>query len=163
MTPHEIADRVLESRLMRYALAAGVALAWQIPAHGEVIFTPSSAAFRGLGTFDIDLDNDGSADFSIIRRWIYYDSSNMIKGMFAAGNRPSNQIAMRYGRAMALKKGVQIGAGHIFQNIAEMETAIYGGYWEFVKDRCLGVKFLINGGVHFRDVAIVPGNIVNTI
>jgi hypothetical protein len=139
---------VLDRRLLLYTLAAGAALAAVPASQAEVVFTSSSAVFKGLGKFDIDLDNDGSADFSIVRRWVYYDSSNMIQAMFAAGNRSSNQIAMRYGRAMALKKGTRIGTRHIFQNIAAMETAIYGGYWEFVKDRCLGVKFLINGEVH---------------
>jgi hypothetical protein len=42
-----------------------------------------------------------------------------------------------------------------------METAIYGGYWQNVKSRCLGVRFLINGEVHygwigFREVHDYP-------
>jgi hypothetical protein len=112
MTPHETADRVLEQRLMRYALAAGAALACQIPAHGEVIFTPSSALFQGIGKVDIDLDNDGSGDFRLLIKSIPYDTSNSVQALFVYGNRGSNRIGGGgRGEAVALEKKTRIGAG----------------------------------------------------
>src|SRR5215831_15259348 len=68
MTPHESADRVLELRLLRYALAAGVAVACQVPAYGEVIFTPSNAVITGPAKITIDLDNDGNTDITVFLR-----------------------------------------------------------------------------------------------
>jgi hypothetical protein len=155
MTSHESADRGLELRLLRYAVAAGLALASQVRAHGQVIFTPSSAAFHGIGNkLDIDLDNDGSTDFSLIAKWTYYDTGNMIQALFASGDRPSHQILTdQHDYAAALTKGTRIGPGQNFRAFALMETPFYRGSWGYWggygKNRCLGVRFLIHGEVHY--------------
>jgi len=153
----------LDRRLLFYAVAAGAVLTAVPGSQAEVVFTPSNAVFQGLGKFDIDLDNDGSADFSIVARWTQYDTSNMIQALFAQGNGPSHQIAAtKFGDAAKLKKGTQIGPGQTFRAFALMETPFYRGYWQYAtKSRCLGVRFLINGEVHygwigFREVRAYP-------
>ena len=161
MKSYESADRVLELRMLRYALAAGAALACQVPAHGEVVFTPSNAVLQGLGKLDIDLDNDGSSDFSILARWTVYDTSNMIQALFAYGDRPSHQIVTGRSDVLPLKKKAPIGPERHFRAFGLMETPFYRGSWQGAKSRCIGVRFLINGEVHygwigFREVRPIP-------
>jgi len=157
MTPHESADQVLELRLLRYALAAGVALACSAPSQAEVIFTPSNVIFKGgHGKFDIDLDNDGSANFSLVtkecRGYLSYDYP--VPCLVVYGATPSNQIALdgiRKRCAAALRKKTRVGAGPSFQAFALMATDAYGfvGNFGSVRNRFLAVKILINGEVHF--------------
>jgi len=125
------------------------------------VFTPSNAVFQGLGKFDIDLDNDGSADFSILARWTIYDTSNMIQALFAYGDRPSHQIVAGGADALPLGKKAHIGPERHFRAFTLMETPFYRGVWQSAKSRCLGVRFLINGEVHygwigFREVRAFP-------
>ena len=157
MTPHESADQVLELRLLRYALTAGVALACQVPSQAEVIFTPSNVIYKGgHGKFDIDLDNDGSANFSLVTKkcggYLSYDYS--VPCLVVYGATPSNQIALdgiRKRCAAALRKKTRVGAGPSFQAFAIMATDAYGfvGNFGSVRNRFLAVKILINGEVHF--------------
>ena len=156
-------DIAFDQRLLLYALAAGATLACSTPSQAEVIFTPSNAVFRGLGRFDIDLDNDGSADFSLLISWIQYDTSTKIPALFASGQRPSHQIVTAGRDALPLRKNTQIGSGQGFRALGIMESSdIYGGNdWRNLKGRCLGVRFLINGEVHygwigFREVHVFP-------
>ena len=152
----------LEPRLMLYALAAGATLAFSCPTQAQVVFTPSSAVLQGLGRLDIDLDHDGSNDFSILARWTVYDTSNMIQAMFASGNRGSDQVATGSRDALKFRKGEQIGPGQSFRAFALMETPFYRGIWNYnTESRSLGVRFLINGEIHygwigFRQVRIFP-------
>jgi hypothetical protein len=157
----ETLPQVLDHRLLLYALAAGTALAAVPVSQAQVVFTPSNAVLQGLGKLDIDLDNDGSADFSILARWTRYDTSNLIQAIFAYGDRPSYQIAERFGAAQAFNKNARIDSAKRFRNFTVMETPIYGGYWQNAKSRSLGVRFLINGQVHygwigFREVHDYP-------
>lgn len=156
-------DTALDQRLLLYALAAGATLACSAPSQAEVIFTPSNAVFRGLGKFDIDLDNDGSADFSLVIRLIHYDTTALIPALFAYGHPPSGQVVTAGADALPLRKNTQIGAGQGFRALGIMESSdIYGGNdWRNLKDRYLGVRFLINGEVHygwigFREVRVFP-------
>jgi len=154
--------QLLDHRLLLYTLAAGTALAAVPASHAEVVFTPSSAVFRGLGKFDIDINNDGSTEFSLLIRWINYDSGDQIPALFAYGDRPSHQIVTKGVGAVALKKHTRIGAGQRFRALGVMESSnVYGSNWQNVKGRCLGVRFLINGEVHygwigFREVRVFP-------
>jgi hypothetical protein len=145
--------KALDHRLLLYALAAGTAVAASPASHAEVVFTPSSAVFQGLGKFDIDLDNDGSTDVSLIAKWTYYDTGNMIQALFASGKRPSDQIVTKRGYAAALTKNTPIGPGQPFRAFALMETPFYRGSWNYWggygKSRCLGIRFLIHGEVHY--------------
>jgi len=152
---NDLVDRALDRRLLLYALAAGATLAWSAPSQAEIVFTPSDAVFHGIGNkLDIDLDNDGSTDFSLIPKWTYYDTDNMIQALFVSGDRPSHQILTdRHDYAAALTKGSRIGPGQNFRAFALMETPFYRGSWGYWggygKNRCLGVRFLIDGEVHY--------------
>lgn len=142
-------DDAFDRRLLLYALAASATLAWSAPSKAEVLFTPSNVVLSRLGKFDIDLDNDGSADFTILRALGRYSTYESLPDLFAYGKSPSHQIVTKSFDALALAKNTPIGPGQGFRAFALMETPFYGGYWRGAKSRCLGVRFLINGQVHY--------------
>ncbi len=146
-------DGALDGRLLLYALAAGATLAYSVPARAEVVFTSSNAILQGTsGQLAIDLDHDGSTDFTLVIKQVWSLSRyQMVPGLGAYGNQPSNQIGVgRYGWADALNKKAKITAGHTFRASTLMESFFgYLGVWPNVADRFLGVRFLINGEVHY--------------
>jgi len=163
---NSLIDTALDQRLLLYVFAAGATLACAVPSQAEVVFTPSNAVFRGLGKFDIDIDNDGTSDFTLLTEMKHYSTYSLVPDLFAYGNPPSHQIITGrvgfwgVGDALALPKNTRIGPGQRFRAFALMETPFYGGYWH-VNSRCLGVRFLINGEVHygwigFREVRPIP-------
>jgi hypothetical protein len=145
----ETLPQMLDRRLLLYALAAGATLASSTPSQAEVVFTPSNAVLSRLGKFDIDLDNDGSADFTILRALGRYSTYESLPDLFAYGKRPSHQIVTKSFSALALAKNTQIGPGQDFRAFTLMETPFYEGYWRGAKSRCLGVRFLSHGEVHY--------------
>jgi hypothetical protein len=159
----ETLPRLLDRRLLLYTLAAGATLSATPAAEAAVVFTPSSAFFQGVGKVDIDLDNDGSSDFTLQIKSVPYDTSNSVQALFVYGNRGPNRVgAGAFSQALALKRNIRIGPGEHFVDRGLMESSNpYGlnGYWLNVKNRCLGVRFVINGEVHygwigFRDVGV---------
>jgi hypothetical protein len=154
-------NQALDRRFLFYALAAGATLALTAPSHAEVIFTPSNAFLRGIGKFDIDIDHDGSTEFSLTIEMIHYSTHSLELALLAYGNHPSHQIVAQGASALALEKKTRIGGGRTFRAFTAMETAVYGGPWSDVTNRFLGVRFLINGEIHygwigFREVRNFP-------
>ena len=142
-------DGALDRRLLLYALAAGATLAPATSSHAEVVFTPRDAVLRTLGKFDIDLDHDGAADFTLLREMGRYSTYESLPDLFVYGKPPSHQIITKGFNALALAKNTRIGPENAFRAFALMQTPFYGGYWRGAKSRCLGVRFLINGEVHY--------------
>ena len=146
-------DGALDHRLLLYALAAGSALACCIPTQAEVVFTPRNAVLEGTrGTLAIDLDNDGTTDFTLVIKNVRsFSGYQIVPGLGVYGNQPSDQIgAARGGFAYPLTKKTRISGGQRFQASASMETFFgYVGLWPNVVNRFLGVRFMINGEVHY--------------
>jgi hypothetical protein len=145
-------DEVLERRMLLYALAAGATLAGASAAQAKVVFTPSHAVLRKTrneASIQIDLSNDGVYDFSITSFFIPYSSTY---GVDALGKQPSDLIVTypSGGLAKALKRGNSVGRGPHFMNFASMGSIPFGdGYFPGTTDRFLGVKFRIDGQVHY--------------
>jgi hypothetical protein len=148
------APTALECRWLSYALAAGATLACTAPSHAEVVFTPSNATLLGTsGQLAIDLDNDGTADFTLIIKNVRsFSGYSLVPGLGVYGNKRSAQIGASPfgGFARALPKGFQIAGGQHFQASASMESW-WGqkGSWGNVVHRFLGLRFLIDGKVHY--------------
>jgi len=145
-------DGVLDRRLLLYALAAGATLAWSTPTQAEVLFTPSNAVFRALaGKFDIDLNHDGTSDIIFIGRQVECCSGyGFAPGLIAYGN-PSNQIAAYWdGLALEFARRDPITRGGFWQKSVLIQTALgYVGQFEDNPNHFLGVRFLINGNLHY--------------
>ena len=153
-------DEVLERRMLLYVLAAGTALAGASIAQAKVVFTRTNIVYRS-STIQIDLNNDGNIDFDFgvsESGWCGSMSNGYCNHFLdALGLQPSNQIEKGLNRGQAaLMAGANIGPGDVFANSGYMvlvctapSCAGTHGSWINVADRFLGVKFLINGQVHY--------------
>jgi hypothetical protein len=155
----------LSNKLNGYALSAatgGVALlALAAPAGAEIIFTPVSGTIAPGSKYELDLNHDGVIDFTIennlhLSTTPFGDDLNIFPAKGNAewqGSRePYNQIT-----AAALAAGVPVGTGKPFvfrnANLAYASltafTYVSGGPWRRATNRFLGLRFVIDGEIHF--------------
>jgi len=162
----------LEKRLFAYACAAGAAgvgtLALVQPAEAKIIYTSANVSFHGK--YSLDLNHDGVSDFvfyrsslsngTYARTFLSVDAvvrSNRIWGTSKGG---------RNSGASDLKAGVLVGPKGKF-NLSQARMAswfaattsggkTFAGYYgpwanggKGVKNRYVGLKFMIRGKVHF--------------
>jgi hypothetical protein len=141
----------LERRLIMYALTAGVTIACSPLLNAEVVFTPSNVTVGKK--LEIDLDHDGTVDFRFV-------ITKYLTGTYAGWDRLrvrgadfSNQVAeARFLYAAALKRTARIGNGNSFFRTCDMATGgeyFINGEWANVTNHFLGVKFVIEGTVHY--------------
>jgi hypothetical protein len=160
-------DRRLEKKLIAYALAAGAAgvsvLACVPCAEAKVVFTNTWLPIApNTARTNIDLDGNGVVDFVI---------SNHSGSVCTSGCRSeiikvlpqgsSNRVWGNASYASALSSGVRVGSGGKFQpghevmgkeGFAVSESgSLYrsSGRWKQSTNRYLGVKFNIQGEVHY--------------
>jgi hypothetical protein len=164
-TPSQF-SATLHQNLNAYALsaaAAGVALlATTQPADAEIVFTPVNGQIASGSKYALDLNHDGVIDFTFqndfhISTTPFGDDLNIVPAV--KGNGIWQGARERYNQpdAAALRAGVSVGSGKpfIFQNVnmayASLTALTYvsGGPWKNVTNRFLGLKFLINGEVHY--------------
>ena len=157
----------VHQRLNMYALAAGAAgvsvLALAQPADAKIVYTKTYSPItrQGLG---LDLNNDRKLDFyfSIFTDATTYTSTQVLQ-ISAYGSRPNAVVASAY-HAKAFKAGKQIGPGRRFQLRAGLATVVershsgnstfkWTGQWgnkgRGLKNRYLGLRFVINGELHY--------------
>jgi len=161
-------------RLQMYSLAAtatGVCLlALSQPARAEIVFTPANVSIsaRGLNSYSLDLNKDGTIDFLIraaARESI--DSSGGTSILWAHAEQ-GNGVVGYGGAASALPAGASIGSSRKFAGKAMASVFSFlgtefrfNGKWANVSNRYLGLKFQINGEIHFGWARLtVGGNIL---
>ena len=153
-----------ENLLGSYALAATAAgvslLALAQPAHADIIYTPAHTKIKS-GTFTpLDLNNDGTPDFAFMKN--YSHSSVSYLNLYRAPSQGSNAaVEHRYSFSpAALRFGAPIGSSQQFlkNGVSRMAYRDQGGSqfkdpWANhglgFKHRYLGLKFQINGTLHF--------------
>jgi hypothetical protein len=158
-TPANLSEST-NRKLNMYALAASAAgvgmLASTLPAEAKIIYTKTRVEISpSQTTLKLDLNHDGMTDFTLSNA----DTAgykNFLKVLPAARG---NAIWGASGYASALSVGVRIGPKGRFQASHSVMAAkpscySYGsshsvGPWKNVTSRYLGLKFLINGEVHF--------------
>jgi hypothetical protein len=143
-------------RLNNYALAASAAgvgmLALVLPSQAKIVYTRANI---GLGNgVQLDLNHDGTTDFYILVQTDYGKHSAC--NVFPAAH---NQMLGNGNQASALRAGVRIGpkdpfaASHTllarFWKKSDTGTSYSSGQWKNVKNRYLGVRFLIQGEIHY--------------
>jgi hypothetical protein len=159
----------LEKRLAAYALAAGAAgvgaLVGTPQAEAQVIFTNTWIPFTSATpTVNIDLNNDGVADFVISNSRTCTTGSSGGACRFVVEVVPQNSQNAVFGAktyAPALASGVSIGsngqflAGKRFMARAWAEGDVSGtgygssGTWRQATNLFLGVKFTLDGEIHY--------------
>jgi len=158
--PSNLSDS-LHRRLNSYALAASAAgvgmLAFVQPSEARIVYTPAHKHINGL--VYLDLNRDDISDFVIAYTARPTSSSWWL---YVLGTNGRNQIAgLTAGEAAALLPGVRVGSQLPF---GTLNTAMAGsvcftkgcrtfGQWanhgKGVKNRYLGLEFLITGKVHY--------------
>jgi hypothetical protein len=149
----------LNQRLVAYATAAsaaGVGILAAAPfAEAKVVYTSANIpVFSPYGWADLalDINGDGVTDLTFFGATFAYGT--YLKVYAPAGN----GIAGANFNASALKWGARIGPKAAFtskaQNIASAgacheSTCSYRGPWDNTQGHFLGVKFVINGEVHY--------------
>ncbi len=158
-------------RLNTYALAATAAgvglLALTQSAEAKIVYTSTWVAISSFGTVPLDVDNDGITDFKFSN--VGY-SNSVLEALKVVGVQ-SNKIWGTGRYASALPAGVRIGPKGKFQanpSLMAKATQCYYyscskknlGLWANVTHRYLGLKFSINGEVHYGwarlDVTVEP-------
>ena len=165
-------SNILDRHLKVYsaaALAAGVSmLALAKPAQSEVVVTKRTIPIpvnpqNGSGPAAIDFNHDGIRDFSAAIYYSAYPQSDHSLDIFAP-NGGSAMVASPNGYALALARGAKIGpSAHFnsrnrpieFVNGRDSSTSatytrtLRGNWGGDLRNRFLGVKFLINGQTHY--------------
>jgi hypothetical protein len=173
-------SRNLEKKLLAYAAAASAGLvAFAQPAAAEIIYTPSNIPmalpFNNGALTQFDINNDGVPDF-VFSNFSYFShglgaaylkispdqSANEIVGVLISGQ---NQVT-----AAGLPPGVVVGPNANFQSsptgllmggVFLGSTGNHGsGSWLTVETAYLGLKFVVNGEVHYgwaRIKLVSPG------
>jgi hypothetical protein len=163
-TPANLPEPVY--RLLKvYALAASAAgvggLALAQPAEAKVVYTPAHLKLHGLVTLDVD--HNGAIDFNLwhtvtgnpsqYTSWLIAYADDIRNGFIGTSRKGSF--------AIALPRGAKIGTGVLFPPEGRMAAercqsdgrCSWAGQWanggNGVKNRYLGLKFIINGLIHF--------------
>ena len=163
----------MEKKLLGYATlaaASGVAMLALAPgAEAKVVYTATNQKLPLNTTFVLDVNGDGIPDFNFfagtllggaLRRDTYTFNSDATLTVSAASQ--SNQVRGAQFVASALPAGVKIGGDRKFEGGNLFMGAVsatdggppnYFGPWApqggNVKDRYVGLKFVINGETHF--------------
>jgi len=153
----------LQDRLDRYVLAAGAAaigcLALPQPANAEIVYTKVNQTIPSDTTFYLDLNNDGIVDFELKNH--ESDRIALKADLFMLPVASSNRTAGEAKYPSALPGGVTIGPNTIFPKNGDGKLAEWSysfsttqvprffGHWRHATNRYLGLKFIINGEVHY--------------
>jgi hypothetical protein len=173
--PTRSLNQRLEKKLIAYALAAsaaGVSVLACLPrAEAEVVYTNTWVPLSPHSLVNIDLNQDGIVDFVISNVpqvpktcSVYCASSNMMVLPGASGNAVWG--AKSYASALSSRVSVgsngQFQAGHSLMGNEFRGTNNFSfttgyrsrGPWGQTTNRYLGVKFLIQGEVHYGWVRV---------
>ncbi len=174
-TPQQTID-TLKSRMNSYALAAGAAgvsmLALTQPAVAEIVFTPSDAILPLNQYISIDLNHDGTPDVRFLLNSHFYHTflgALDVKGdggvigmveefgvrsaaplLAGATIGPDQQFAKANLR-MATSHGADIPSYYIYSRTEK-------GAWGNLQNRFLGVRFVIDGTIHYGWIRMTVGS-----
>jgi hypothetical protein len=134
--------------------AMALLFAWAMtqPCEGRIVYTRAHVVISINNYYDIDLNHDGVADFTIKNAGNY--GRYRLYASAAAGNGVVGSIGSNGAQAAALIRGEQIGPGQMFvaPDVTMRECirhAICWGDWDNVTNRYLGLKFVIHGKLHY--------------
>lgn len=151
----------INRQLNLYALAASAAgvglLALTQPAEAKIVYTKTHQVIQGRGaSLNLDLNHDGVVDFQL-------DVNTATDGEWLAayGDVSGNRVweSKTGSWAEAFPAGVRIGpngapgkppkGGAFMEGFACRSSCRSGGNWLDVKNRYLGLTFLIHGKTHY--------------
>jgi hypothetical protein len=162
---------LLHRRLNAYALAASATgaalLALTPPSEAEIVFRHANGTVSRNGSFNLDLNNDGIVDFTIVEfaRGTSLHSTQLLSVIPHLGNHVmcgwvvctsgnSNAVALQFGKNIGTPQYAWLtfprdNMAYAFNSNGFLFT---GGPWGHIFDnraRYLGLQFQINGETHF--------------
>jgi hypothetical protein len=178
---------VLEKSLSAYAVAAtgaGVSLlALASSAEARIVYTPASTNIPvNGGAVLLDLNHDGIADFSFLNSRRSFSHNGAVV-LFAGPKDQSNQIWGKgvcfssiesHACASALRPGFRVRPSRSYfqKGTLRLMGALSfsfsysgtNGQWLYTKNRYLGLKFVINGQIHYgwARFTVTPINAIPT-
>jgi hypothetical protein len=154
----------LDHHLIAYmtaASAAGVALlAAASPAAAEVVFTPTNTTIGAGNSYLLDLNNDGIPDFTLRRCASICGGGGHTSFLMVDLDVHGNAVASVGNEVGALPRRTPIGprrpylsrtsyGGVIMARAFQYSVTFFNGPWANATNRFLGLKFLIDGQVHY--------------
>jgi len=129
-----------------------VALSMTQRSEARIVYTRAHVVISINNYYDLDLNHDGVADFTIKNAGNY--GRYRLYASVPAGNGVVGGIGSNGAQAAALIRGEQIGPGQMFvaPDVTMRECirhAICWGDWDNVTNRYLGLKFKIKGQSHY--------------
>lgn len=132
----------------------------------EIVYTKTNVTIthNGPGYYQLDLNNDGITDFEIdFCSCVPHGTELWVQVVDSYVNAPRNAVRQQAafpGDAAPLVRGAEIGSKQAFVTPPQYSGASMaiagcyggpysGGPWLNVKNRYLGLKFLIHGQVHY--------------
>jgi len=162
--PPRVPSTTFQQLLNKYTLAAtaaGVGTLALPAAEAKVIYTPAHVVIKVNDTYNLDLNQDGIADF-ILRNTSRCNTDQCFWDLFEKAPHKNGVLGTVFSGfgpfVSALPNGVEIGpnAGNFYKGKGWLATFYYGGggpsshgKWRNVEKRYLGLKFHINGEVHY--------------
>ncbi|HEV3275681.1 MAG TPA: hypothetical protein VG860_02600 [Terriglobia bacterium] len=166
--PRHALNQILNGRLISYATAAtaaGVGILGLTPtADAQIVYTPTHVVISHNGSYGLDVNNDGTIDFTL-HDSITANCSTVFNAILAApalGNAVAGRGTYDRGsEANALVGGTFIGPNQKFVSKGGRGGILMGeaidspgggqdrGEWVNVVNRYLGLRFEINGQTHF--------------
>jgi hypothetical protein len=152
----------LDHRMKLYSTAAAVAgvsmLALAQPAQAKVVYTPANVNVNENAPYALDVNGDGTADFT----FTFFSADHtdlLICDLDTVGNALQSYKGER-GEAGAFPVGAVIGPAQNFTSattyggifmaaVSQYSVSNSWGPWINVNNRYLGMKFLIDGEVHY--------------
>jgi hypothetical protein len=156
----------VHQQLNMYALAASAAgvgmLALVQPSEGKIIYTSTHKTIKVHQHYNLDLNHDGISDFTIQLTTTGAGGTHLLFYTLAVLSPRNNAVVggktHTYGRgpyAFALQCGAVVGPKQPFPGelmaLAGIDDgfSVYVGQWLDVKNRYLGLKFHIQGKIHY--------------
>ena len=141
------------------AAAAGVTALAIVPcATAEIVYTPANHEIRGNNGgngYYLDLNNDGTRDFFIVN---FFSSTSAFLNVTVSPVHAGNEIFSNgFSYAAALPAGIAIGPNNGRFHQLQSEGMANDGFavgtcqgpWKDARNKYLGLKFKIDGEVHF--------------
>jgi hypothetical protein len=155
--------KMMRNKFNRCAALAVLAtvLGFSRGVYAEIVYTAANTTVEGTGILKIDLNHDGVTDVSIVfsgglshicQDHILITTFGSVYALPASGN----ATVSNGNSVLALSSGAKISSGSPFYS-AEGQMLRYStctpqynsGAWQNVSNHYLGIRFLINGHIHY--------------
>ncbi len=143
----------VEKRLVTYALVAGAGLlAGAKPADASLITVTYGGSALANGTLDLDLDSNGTPDFTIHNILQNSNFGGLDRSMWIENNHVNQLLGDRWTGPLA--PGTLVGPGGSFYDVRNFGTAYstffaFNGNWEDISGGYLGLRFQISSAWHY--------------